>query len=478
MGRCLVLWVVTVCGFFTGKAQTRQDYLEPDYWKKQGLEVILPPWTLNAQDPIGGFYANLNRRWIPQKEAVKFPSMLSRHLFSYTAAFMLSGDLEYLTIADSLKNYLIKYGWDTQFGGWYDAISADGKPVELTKSTFVQVYALTGLVLYYAATHDSHAMDYIIKTNQLLENKAWDEEYGGYYNQMHQNWAIKDDRKSFSSLITPASGYLSYLYLSTHKAVYRTQAERIMNTVLTKARDTETGWVRENYTRTWEIITSEAAEPEINLGHNLETAWMWLRLFRLNGREDYLEAAQQMSAKLAAQGFDDETGMWAARYDPRTKNRGLFTYWWIQAYGLMFDVYQFKTTGIEPFIERFEQGAGFWDNYVLDHEFGDTHFMVDRNGKALESLKANQFKTSYHSVENALLLYWYISAWVKQKPITVYFFVPKQGGEIYFPFLIEDERLTIKSAKFSNGRQAKTIQRGRGVATAPDQGGILEVIIR
>lgn len=475
---CLVIGVVIIVGIKGLQAQTKPDYLDPDYWRRQGLEVILPPWTLNAQDPLGGFYTNLSRTWTPQQEAVKFPSMLSRHLFSYTVAFMLSGEQDYLTIADSLKNYLIRYGWDKQFGGWYDAISAEGKPVELTKSTFVQVYALTGLVLYYAATHDSQAMDYIIKTNQLLETNAWDDEYGGYYNQMNQNWTIKDDRKSFSSLITPASGYLSYLYLSTRKAAYRAQAERIMNTVWTKARDTETGWVRENYTRTWETITSETADPEINLGHNLEAAWMWLRLFRLNGREDYLEAAQQMSAKLAEQGFDEETGMWAARANLRTGHAGWFTYWWIQAYGLMFDVYQFKTTGIEPFIRRFERGADFWNSYVLDREYGDTHFMVDRNGKALESLKANQFKTSYHSVENALLLYWYLSAWVKQKPIMVYFQVPRQGGEIYFPFLIEDERLTIKSAQFSDGRQAKIIQRGRAVATAPDQGGIMEVIIR
>lgn len=470
----IVCWLIhTVC-----LAQGDSRFLDPEYWKKQALEQILPPWTLNAQDPQGGFYTNLDRQWKPDPEALKYPSMLSRHLFSYTAAFMLSGEQEYLTIADSIKNYLVLNGWDNQYGGWYDALTPQGRPSQDTKSTFVQVYAITGLVLYYAATHDNVAMDYILKSNQLLESKVWDSDEGGYYNQMHRDWTVKDAGKSFSSLVTPASGYLSYLYLSTRKAVYRWQAEKIMNTLMTKALDAETGWVRENFTREWDYLPAQSADQEINIGHNLEAAWMWLRLYRLNGREDYLEAAQRLSVNLAAQGFDGTSNMWSAYTSNGVGDPGNFTYWWIQAYGLMFDVFQFKTSAMEPFIRRFKSGAHYWESYVLDQDYGDTYFKIDHTGKALDATKGNAYKTAYHSMENALLLSWYLSLWVVQKPVKLYFYVPDQGGEIYYPVLVEDDRVIIKATKFEQGGSAKIIQRGRAFSTEPGQRGILEVVLR
>lgn len=475
MFRLLIIsgWLVMTTVLY---AQQDERYLDPEYWKKQALETILPPWTLNAQDTNGSFFGTLNREWTPQPDAQKYPSMLSRHLFSYTAAFMLSGDADYLDIATSIKKYLIRYGWDTRHGGWYDALKGNGQPAELTKSTFVQVYAVTGLVLYYAATHDDEAMDYILKTNQLLESKVWDEDYGGYYNQMTQTWTVLDDKKSFSSLVTPVSGYLTYLYLATRKATYRQQSERIMNTLMTRAVDAVSGWVGENYTREWNEVV-ESPTSDIHIGHNLEAAWMWSRLYRLNGREDYLEAAQKLSAGLAAYGYVTEPGMWAAQAT-LSGHPGSYTYWWIQAYGLLFDVYQFKTTAIEPFIKRFERSAKFWDQSFIDQTYGDTYYSVNQDGSVKESIKANQYKTAYHSMENALLLYWYLSAWVVQRPIKIYLSVPDQGGEIFFPILIEDERLTIKSARFLKGGQAKIIQRGRAVATDPGQSGILEITVK
>ena len=39
--------------------------------------------------------------------------------------------------------------WDKEYGGWFDSMDENGNPVETTKTTFVQVYAITGLVMYY-----------------------------------------------------------------------------------------------------------------------------------------------------------------------------------------------------------------------------------------------------------------------------------------------------------------------------------------
>ena len=52
-----------------------------------------------------------------------------------------------------------------------DALQPSGDPMEYSKSTFVQVYVITGLAMYYTVTHDKEILDYINKSNDLLEQK-------------------------------------------------------------------------------------------------------------------------------------------------------------------------------------------------------------------------------------------------------------------------------------------------------------------
>ena len=81
--------------------------------------------------------------------------MIARHLFSYSAAYLMSGREEDIMIADRTKDYLLTHAWDSLYGGWYDQLTASRDPKQRTKSTFVQVYVIPGLALYYSVTHDT-----------------------------------------------------------------------------------------------------------------------------------------------------------------------------------------------------------------------------------------------------------------------------------------------------------------------------------
>jgi len=65
------------------------------YWTNQALEDIIHLWTEHSQDKkYGAFHTNLDSAWIPSGSQDKYPSMISRHLFSYSAAYLLSDNLE------------------------------------------------------------------------------------------------------------------------------------------------------------------------------------------------------------------------------------------------------------------------------------------------------------------------------------------------------------------------------------------------
>lgn len=307
---------------------------------------------------------------------------------------------------------------------------------------------MTGLALYYTVTHDAEVLDYINRTNELLEEKVWDKDNGGYFDQCQRDWTLTTETKSVSSQLAPVSGYLLYLYTATRATEYLRQAERIMDVIMQRMTDTETGWVLESFDEDWKYASGETGADEINIGHNIEVAWSLLRLYLLNNRNDYLKTGLSLSHRLHQYGFDEQTGFWFAtigNQNPSLKSD--FTYWWIQAYGIMFDL---CLQHVEPegnYIESFKKSAAFWDDDFLDKKNGDTHLSVLRDGTPSDIRKANQYKASYHSIEHGLLNYLYLTNWVNPKPVTLYFRMSVSRSEDLYPLLIEQStaRITMVS---------------------------------
>lgn len=414
---------------------SEKSFREENYWKDQALKDIIPYWSKFAIDhQQGGFYTNLDAHWQSFGDSSKYPSMLSRHLFGYSVAYLLSGDDQYLKVAEDTKNYLLSNAWDKEYGGWYDLLSVSGMPLQTSKSMFVQVYTITGLTLYYFITHDAEVLRYIEQSNTLLESKGWDSIAVGYYSVFNRDWSVKDSTKSFSSVVPPVSGHLLYLYLATRQDEYLNQAVRIMHTVLDKMKDPHTGWILESFSPGWNYINPYSNENEINTGHNIEAAWMWLRLNLIKKNPAFLQAAVSLADQLHQLAYKPISGLWpnavandsTGRYTP-------YTYWWIQAYGLMLDLNLYKTTGSLSYLNSFDRGAQVWDSGFVDRINGDTHFALWEDGRIKDSTKAGPYKASYHNMEHALLNHLYTALWVNHHPVTLYFNIEesKQGDKLY-----------------------------------------------
>lgn len=432
--------------------------LDGEIWKTEAIEHILPSWTKYAMDSAkGSFYSTLDANWKPVGDPIKFPSMIARHLFSYSAAYLLTGEEVYFDIATDIRNYLIAHAWDNQYGGWFDALDREGNVLQPGKSTFVQVYVITGLAMYYFITHDAEVRSYIDRSNDMLEGKVWDRTKGGYFDNVDRDWTVKTEVKSFASQLAPVSGYLLYMYMATMDEKYLHQAERICDAVLRHMIDPVSGWVLESFDKDWKYLPGAQDHTEINVGHNIETAWCLARLYRLNKRDDYLKLANTLSDSLHRYGFNPGNGFWYATIgneDPTTHSG--FTYWWIQAYGNMFDLF---LAGLSPdkqqYEEHFVKGATFWKQYFLDRDKGDTHFSVLEDGQVKDSLKANQYKSSYHSIEHGLLNYLYLAAWVNPEKLKLFFKITSvEQGEILYPLPIENpdvrlQQVTINGLEFA-----------------------------
>lgn len=422
------------------------EFMSGSYWKDQALKDILPPWTKYSRDTASGaFHTNLDSVWMPFGSSDKYPSMISRHLFSYSAAYLLSGEEENISIADSTVRWLIDKAWDREYGGWFDALDKDGLPVQTTKTTFVQVYAITGLALYYFVTHDTTVLGYIERSNDLLETKAWDNATGGYYDVMNRDWSVNNDKKSFSSEITPVSGYLVYLYLATRDKKYLDQIGRVLRVTMDKMTDSETGWILEDFDRSWNYLPVRHGASEINTGHNIEAAWMLLKDFLLSGNREHLDMAMMLTNKIHQHGVFNKNSVWLATTARiPLSDHSSETYWWIQAYGNMYSLYLYHITGEVKYLRDFQRGALVWHSGFIDRKYGDTFMSVDSAVQSLDATKANRFKTSYHSIEHCLLNYLCLNLWVNYEPVEFHFRInSSKDGDILYPVLLEDSNIKI-----------------------------------
>jgi cellobiose epimerase len=438
------------------------------YWKHQAVEDILPFWTVHARDTVyGGFKTYLDGEWKPTQDSRKYPSMISRHIFGYAVAYLLTGENKYLDIARDAKGWLIDNCWDREFGGWFDELDEMGNPVLETKNMFVQVYAITGLAMYYFVTRDRHVLEYIDHSNQLLEARAWDKVYGGYYNVMSRNWTVADNRKTFAAQVAPVSGYLLFMYLATGDEQYIDQSGRIMDVVLDKMADPEQGWILENFDHAWNYLPG--SPDEVNIGHNLEVAWMLMRLALLQDDPVRLNQATEIVTLLERWGYDGDTGFWYAtlmKDDP--ENHADFTHWWIQAYGNMYSLYRYRTLDNESALTRFIEGAEAWENNFIDRESGGTWLSVHINGDIMNPAKANRFKSSYHSLEHCLLNFIYLHAWVELQPFELHFSIEAQSEPgILHPVPVEDPGIIVKQVKFNGEIREDAVRSGGDAVVLP-----------
>ena len=436
---------------FAGFTQ-KSPVLKGQFWKNQALESIIPAWQAHVfNEADGGFYAHLKQDWTPYQNEQQYPGMIARQLFSFSAAYLLSGDAEYLKLADSTFQYLVKHGWDKEYGGWYERIGPHGEVTKDKKDLFMQTYAITGLTLYYATTHNPMAKTYLERSYALLRQHAWDRKNQGYYDALDRSLSVADTQKGFSPQLAPASGFLTYLYPVTGQSKYKAHFQTLLDMAWEKMRHPEKPWIMESFTRDWQLI--KGRNNAMNVGHNLEVVWLLLRLYHFTDDSAYRQKALKLNGPLTRQAFDSTTGAWYHKLPVNTSQKAeREASWWVQAYANMTQLYLYRVTGYDRYLKRFRKGAGFWNRVFVDNKNGGTILKATFHGSVQKGAKAVRTKTAYHAMEHALLNYLYVRLWVQEKPVNLHYRLdPSQHGQTFRPVFMADPSVSVKAVRI-NGK--------------------------
>ncbi len=425
------------------------DVTNPEYWKNQALTDLIPFWENTIDKEDGGFYTDVEETGAVWGPAKKYPRMISRIVFGFCTAYLLSGEDKYLEYAKHGMDYLNNLGWDKKNGGWFTYIDEYGIPDDLDKNLFDQTYGNLGPVFYYFVTGDKNALSLVENTHNLMQTKAWDKKYGGYYSRLGKNWEKVTSTKSFNAQIDTCTAYLIYYYLVTKNEKLLKDLKSISDIVVKYMVEKNTGFVGEYFDESWNWL-----EKTLWAGHNLKTAWVLIRMYYLTGNKKYLETAQKIADSQIKFTWDKKNYGWFFRFDK--KNPGSIDDskdWWTQEEGNNLMIYLYHNTGNKNYLEKFKQGAEFWDKHFIDRKYGECYQTLKADGTPVHKVKGTLFKSAYHSMEQSLFLYLYLSLYTNKGEATLYFNLnADKENEIHYVNPLEDPAVIIKKVEI-NGNE-------------------------
>ncbi|MEK6757158.1 MAG: AGE family epimerase/isomerase, partial [Bacteroidota bacterium] len=262
----------------------------------------------------GAFYMSLTRSWQPTPPWDKYPAMISRQVYGFSAAYLLSGDRKYLEVAREAVDYLLKHAWDKQYGGWFAVLTQTGEPRDSTKSVDLQLYTDVGLALYYFVTGDERVLSHIKESVGIRKTYARDKEFGGYYQVLHRDLSVKDSSKSKHSHFGYTSSLLLNLSMATRDPEILSFAEELMQITMERMTDPEYGWLRgfpSRYDRRWNFTPVMMGGKEvISAGAQLTGALAFLRLYELTGKEVYRKEGVRLGEQAMRYASDSTRGGW------------------------------------------------------------------------------------------------------------------------------------------------------------------------
>ena len=340
---------------------------------------ILRFWLDKMQDQEhGGFYGRIDGSGVLHPEAEKGAILNARILWSFSAAYRVLGNQEYLDAATRAKDYIIEHFIDPEYGGVYWSLDYKGEPLDTKKQFYAIGFAIYGLTEYARATGDREALEYALDLYDCIEEHAFDREHNGYIEACTREWGkIADMRLSELDANYPKSQnthlHIIEPYTNLLRCLKELHAKESCNYVPVLGSVLPVGVtvpvellarVEGSVRNLIEIFTDYILNPEIHhldlffemdwtrgagrlesYGHDIECSWLMHEAALVLGDQKVLDKVEKIIvqvAKASEKGLRPDGSMiHEANLDTGHVDDDL--HWWVQAENVVgwYDIYQY-----------------------------------------------------------------------------------------------------------------------------------------
>lgn len=370
-------------------------------------------WLKLIDKENGGFHCLTDFEGNIQPGSDKGVLLHSRILWSFSSAYRTLGNTEYLDAAKHCFEFLVEKAMDDTHGGVYWMLDGQGEVIDTQKHVYNQGFAIYAFSEYYLASGDQNALKLAKQLFELIENHAFDKEYGGYIEAFDETWSSIPNHL----VCDTAEGVLAEKSMNTHlhimeayTTLHRADANEHVQAQLEALVELTRDHIVDDklhyglfFTRDWQCVSQD-----VSYGHDIEGTWLMDEA-----------AGQLLDRELAADIFSLTTDMAKVTLLEGIDKHGAVLYelreghlidsdriWWVQAEAMVgfFNAYQ-----KDPQIEFYEAAKNCWEiiqSQLVDKENGEWHSKTNRKGEPyLDEPKVEPWKCPYHNGRACLEVY-------------------------------------------------------------------------
>lgn len=366
---------------------------------------ILPFWMNKMVDfQDGGFYGRMAGNGELDVAAAKGAILNARILWTFSSAYRLFKNDEYLRMATRAKQYLIDKFIDKEFGGVYWKVDKQGHVVDAKKQIYAIGFAIYGLSEYARATGDEEALNCAIALFDVVEKYAFDTEYGGYMEALTYDWrpigdmrlSDKDanEKKTMNTHLHILEPYTN-LYKVWPSEKLASKIKPILTVFTDKIWDNKCNHLNLFFSQNW-----SCRSHIVSYGHEIEASWLIDEAVAvLNDVQltAHIEPFVNRLVQAAIEGLNPD-GSINYELDKSTSYGNTDRHWWTQAECVVgfFNCYQHF--GGAHDLQYSVAAWNFIKSNLIDKNHGEWYWSVNEFGeKNTTDDKAGFWKCPYHN---------------------------------------------------------------------------------
>lgn len=361
---------------------------------------IIPFWKSMKDNDFGGFYGEMDFDLIINKKAAKGGILNSRILWFFSNAYIVTSDQECLVYAKHAYEFLKDAFLDKENGGIYWSVTYDGKPMDDTKHTYNQAFAIYALASYYEASHDRKPLRIAYGLVERVEDACRDEV--GYLEAFDCQFSPMSNEKLSENGVMASRTMNTLLHMfEAYTELYRVDGNKLIADRMKWMLDVYTTKVYNPDKRRLEVFfdTDMNSLTDLNsYGHDIEAAWLVDRGCEILGDDEFKKIISAITKDLTSHileiGFDG-TSLYNECFHGVVDEKKV---WWVQAEAILGFLNGYEKSKEEKYLDAAKKIWDFIKAFIIDTRPGSEWLNeVDKDGVPLRREIVGPWKCPYHN---------------------------------------------------------------------------------
>ena len=372
---------------------------------QQELHNVLHYWMQHTIDEVhGGFCGKVDNDNKCYSDAPKGCVLNARILWTFSAAFNLTREPQYASIATRAFEYIQNYFVDNLYGGVYWSVTNRGEPLDTKKQIYALAFVIYACSEYYRMQQWAPAKKLAIQLYELIQRYSYDAKKGGYLEAFTRDWQPIADLRLSNKDANEKKTMNTHLHiLEAYSSLYGIWPDKQLAQAITLLLNnfddhiihTQAGHLHLFFDENW-VVKSDT----VSYGHDIEASWLLVEAAETIGNDSLIKKMKTHTLKMAdavTRGLDTDGGLWY-EYEPLHRKQIKEKHWWPQAEALVGYFNAWQISGNDQYLQYVFNNWAFIKQYIRDNKNGEWFWGVKEDHSIMpDQDKAGFWKCPYHN---------------------------------------------------------------------------------